>query len=132
MAIPAEDWGELTFGFTAAMQRLDLSWNIPELWSTMDKEEDSVPALHQGEYPSGWLLWRQELNPGWRYMDVDEAWALDRAREGMSFGDICEGLLEWVDEVNVPLRAAGFLRTWVGHGLIIRAITPHQAVISRD
>lgn len=122
MAIPAEDWGGLTFVFTSAMQRLDLSWNIPELWLAMDKGEDSVPELHQGEYPSGWLLWRQGLDPGWRELDVDEAWALDGARQGMNFGAICEGLLEWVDEVNAPLRAAGFLRTWVEHGLIVRAV----------
>ncbi len=117
--IPAQEWAGLSFDFTPAMQRLDLRWNIPELWSALNAGEDSIPELHQGEYPSAWLLWRQKLNPGWRYLDVDEAWALDRAREGMDFGDICEGLLEWVDEFNAPLRAAGFLRTWVGHGLII-------------
>ncbi len=50
----------------------------------------------------GWLLWRQDLVPSWRRLDVDEAWAIDRAREGMCFGGICEGLLEWVDEQNAP------------------------------
>lgn len=114
-----EAWAGLTFEFTPAMQRLDLGWNIPELWSALNKGDDPLPELQQGAYPSAWLLWRQQLIPGWRYLDVDEAWALDRAREGMNFGNICEGLLEWVDEFNAPLRAAGFLRTWVGHGLVI-------------
>ena len=117
--IPAEEWAGLTFDFTPAMQRLDLSWNIPELWSALNDGEEPVPELRKGSIPSAWLLWRQDLSPGWRRLDVDEAWAMDRAMEGMNFGDICEGLLEWVDESNAPLRAAGFLRTWVSHGLLI-------------
>ena len=116
--IPAEDWAGLTFSFTPAMQRLDIDWNIPELWSALNEGAEPLPDLQKGEYPSAWLLWRQELSPGWRRLDVDEAWALDEAGKGMNFGDICEGLLEWVDESNAPLRAAGFLRTWVSHGLV--------------
>lgn len=117
--IPPEQWSGLNFEFTPAMRRLDLRWNIPELWSALNKGLEPVPEQQQGDYVSGWLLWRQELSPRWRYLDVDEAWALDRAAEGMSFGGICEGLLEWVDEFNAPPRAAGFLRTWVDHGLLI-------------
>ncbi|WP_456446666.1 HvfC/BufC N-terminal domain-containing protein [Thiolapillus sp.] len=117
-AMAPEQWPDMRFSFTPALQRLDLEWNIPLLWAALDREDDALPELEQQPYPVGWLLWRQNLNPGWRRLDVDEAWALDRAREGACFADICEGLLEWVDEDHAPMRAAGFLKTWVGHGLI--------------
>jgi len=74
--------------------------------------------LDRQQYPQGWLLWRQELMPGWRCLDVDEAWALDRARKNWPFGDICEGRLEWVDADHAPVRAGRFIKTWVVHGLI--------------
>ena len=63
-------------------------------------------------------MWRYGLDPSWRPLDVDEAWALEQARAGAAFGTLCEGLLEWVDVEHAPLRAAGFLRTWLAHGLL--------------
>jgi len=116
--LPALAWADMRLAFNPAMQRLDLFWNIPQVWAAIDQQADPLPALEEQQFPAGWLLWRQNLAPGWRRLDVDEAWAIDRAREGMSFGDICEGLLEWVDEQHAPLRAAGFIKTWVSHGLI--------------
>lgn len=116
--IPPRDWAPMRLTFISAVQRLDLQWNIPLLWSVLDKEEDPLPELQQQDFPQGWLLWRQQRVPGWRCLDVDEAWALDQARDGQCFGDICEGLLEWVDAQHAPLRAAGFIKTWVSHGLI--------------
>jgi hypothetical protein len=116
--VSPQEWADMCLEFVPAMQRLDLSWNIPLLWSAIDRKEDPMPELEQQGYPVGWLLWRQDLVPGWRRLDVDEAWALDQAREGECFGNICEGLLEWVDEQNAPVRAAGFIKTWVSHRLI--------------
>jgi hypothetical protein len=43
---------------------------------------------------------------------------LGRAASEVSFGDICAGLTEWVDELNAPLRAAGFIARWVADALI--------------
>jgi hypothetical protein len=115
-----QDWVAMRLEMIPALQRLDLRWNIPLLWAALDKEDPSPPDLEQQEYPVAWLLWRQQRVPGWRRLDVDEAWALDQARKGMCFAELCEGLLEWLDEQHAPLRAAGFLKTWVHHGLISR------------
>ncbi len=118
MAIAAQDWPQLHFEFNPAIQRLDLQWNIPQLWSALQDKSRKVPELHENTYPQGWLLWRQQLNPRWRSLDVDEAWAIDQARQGRGFAEICTGLLEWVDAEHAPTRAAGFLRTWVECDLI--------------
>ena len=118
-ALPPESWPGMRLAFIPAMRRLDLEWNIPLLWSALERDEE-LPEPERQEYPRGWLLWRRELTPSWRRLDVDEAWALDRAGEGMCFADLCEGLLEWIDEEHAPRRAAGFLKTWVHDGLVAK------------
>ncbi|RTZ73322.1 MAG: DUF2063 domain-containing protein [Gammaproteobacteria bacterium] len=115
--VPPERWGGLRFTFAPAMQRLDLYWNVPQVWLALDREETPPEASRQ-EVLVTWLVWRQELDPRWRSLEVDEAWALEHALAGGDFATLCEGLLEWVDARHAPLRAAGFLRTWLGHGLI--------------
>jgi hypothetical protein len=54
----------------------------------------------------------------WRSLEVHEAWALEQATNGVSFAQICEGLLEWIDESQVALVGAGFLKQWVSDKLI--------------
>ncbi len=112
-----ERWGFLRFRFAPAMQLLDLRWNVPALWQALDREE-TPPDPERNEVPVVWLIWRQALDPRWRPLEVDEAWALEQARQGAEFATLCEGLLEWVDAANAPLRAASFLRTWLQHGLV--------------
>ena len=56
----------------------------------------------------------------WRSLDVHEAWAIEQATRGVNFAEICEGLLEWVDEQQVALAAAGFLKQWVSDQLLLR------------
>ncbi len=54
----------------------------------------------------------------WRSLDVHEAWAIEQARAGLSFGELCEGILEWVDASQAPLAGAGLLRQWISDGLL--------------
>ncbi len=117
LQVPPERWGLMRFTFAPALQRLDLYWNVPQIWQALERKETPPEALRQ-EIPVVWLVWRQELDPRWRSLEVDEAWALEHALAGGDFAALCEGLLEWVDTQHAPLRAAGFLRTWLSHGLI--------------
>jgi hypothetical protein len=55
----------------------------------------------------------------WRSLEVHEAWALESAVKGANFADICEGLLEWIDEQQVAITAAGFLKQWVSDQLVV-------------
>ncbi len=116
--VPPERWGFLAFGFTPAMELLDLRWNVPDLWQALDRGE-TPPDPEEREVPVVWLVWRQALDPRWRPLEVDEAWALQQALAGADFATLCEGLLEWVDVQHAPLRAASLLRTWLAHGLVV-------------
>lgn len=116
--VPIESWGDIYFQFHPSVSRQDLNWNTPQLWTAIEEESDPIAPI-QHEYPYAWALWRKELLTYYRSLDVDEAWALDRALEGGLFSDLCEGVCEWVDEVNAPARVAGFISQWIEDDLIV-------------
>lgn len=115
--IPMESWGNLQFDFHPSVSRLNFEWNTPQLWAAIDKQSDPVPP-EKLEYPFGWVVWRNDLLNYYRSLDVDEAWALDSARQAGSFESLCEGVCEWVDEEHAPARIAGFLSQWIQDGLL--------------
>ena len=69
-SLAPERWGALRFTFAPAMQRLDLYCNVPQVWLALDREE-TPPESSRQEVPVTWLVWRQELDPRWRSLDVD-------------------------------------------------------------
>jgi hypothetical protein len=115
--VPAAAWPGLSFNFQPAMRWLDLYWNVPLIERALDAGTE-LPLLQRADYPQRWLLWRQDLKTHWRSLEVHEAWAIEQAANGAHFAEICEGLLEWIDEQQVALVAAGFLKQWVSDKLV--------------
>jgi hypothetical protein len=111
-----EAWAELRLRFGAAMQRLDCVWNVPTAWARLEAGEE--PGLELGEGPRPWLLWRADLTTHWRSLTTDEAWALDAAKDGKSFAELCEGLCQWHAPEAVAMQAASYLKLWLNDGLI--------------
>ena len=116
--ISPESWAELGFVLHPSVARLDLEWNVPQLWAAIENETGQIP-FEQAEYPVAWLVWRKQLKTYYRSLDVDEAWALDAVMKGQHFSDICAGVCEWVDEAYAPERVAGFISQWLVDDLII-------------
>lgn len=117
-AVPAEAWPEFRFKFIAALTWLDLHWNVPPIENALNTDTE-VPPKQRAEIPQRWMLWRRDLKIQWRSLEVHEAWALDQAANGANFAAICEGLLEWIDEPQVGLVAAGFLKQWIADQLVL-------------
>ena len=116
---PPESWPELHFSFIPALRWLDLSWNVPLIEAALDQGGE-VPSPEKSEFPLRWLLWRRDYKTYWRSLDVHEAWAIETAANGGSFGAICEGLLEWIDAEQVALIAAGFLKQWIADQMLAK------------
>jgi len=116
--IAPEAWAGLRFTLHSSVARLDMEWNVPQLWSAIEHETGQIP-FEQAKYPIPWLIWRKDLKTYYRSLDVDEAWALDVAMQGHSFSDICAGVCEWVDEAYAPERVAGFIRAWLTEDLVV-------------
>jgi hypothetical protein len=117
-AVPPEEWAVLAPRPVATIRRLDLHFNVPAVWSAVDRGEP-MPALSPEPAARPWLLWRRELSIHWRSLDADEAWALDACAEGATFGDLCDGLCERVGEEHAALRAAGVLKQWLTDGVLV-------------
>jgi hypothetical protein len=119
-AIPPDAWGELRLDLHPSLRRLGVRTNAPVLRRAFNQGQP-LPVPTVADEPSPWLIWRKALETYFRALVPDEAWALDAAHRGASFGDICEGLCDWNDEDRAALRAAGLLRRWLNDGLVTAA-----------
>lgn len=117
-SLAAESWAGLRLTPRVAVQRLDCEWNVPMVWKRLEAGED--PRLEATDGPTAWLLWRAEFNTHWRSLTEDEAWALDAAKDGKSFAELCEGLCQWHAPDSVAMQAASYLKLWLNDGLITR------------
>ncbi len=116
-AVPEQHWPELCFKPHPSLRRMDFQWNVAAFRRAIDEDKDPDPPA-KAESKEGWVMWRKDVDTFWRSMDIDEATAMDAMIEGKNFSEICAGLLEWSDEENVAIRAAGMLKRWVNDGMI--------------
>ena len=71
------------------------------------------------EDESAWLIWRDNFITRFRSMQKDEQLGFDELLKGKDFNDVCEALSTVMDEDDVPLQAASFLKVWITQGLIV-------------
>ena len=116
--VAPEQWAELRFDWHPSVRRLALAWNAPQIWKAVSDEAEP-PEVELNVEPVEWVLWRQELRTYFRSLQPAEVTALEAARRGESFGDLCAALSAQVGEAEAPARAAGFLKDWVESGLIV-------------
>jgi len=115
--IPPESWPDIQFCVHASLHRLNLKWNTVQIWQAVN-EDKQPPEPMQLSASIPWVLWRKELVNQFCSMPEDEAWAMDAVLQGFTFGDMCEGLCQWIDEENAGLRAASLLKGWIQSGLL--------------
>jgi hypothetical protein len=118
--VAPDEWADLRFELHPSVRRLTLAWNAPQIWKAVSDGAD-VPEVAFSPEPVQWLLWRQDLRTYFRSLAAGEAEALEAARGGQSFGELCALLGEEFGEDQAPATAAGFLRDWVESGLLTAA-----------
>ncbi len=119
--LAANAWSGLRFEFQPSVQKLDLLWNVCDIWRAVRKDEP-MPEPELLAERTTVAVWRLDLTVCWRSMPGDEAAALVAAMNNQSFSDVCAGLCDWHDESEVPARGAGILKQWVTDGLIGRLV----------
>ncbi len=143
-ALPPDAWSTLRLTFMPSLRRVTLRHQAPQAWLRHGEVEagelDVPPAADRdslgiaGWLGVDWLIWRTaaDAETQFRSMDPDEAWMIDRAREGMPFPGLCEGLaafapvaddaaIEDADDASgmwAAQRAAGLLRAWIDAGCV--------------
>jgi len=124
-AVDPDSWEQLGFMFHPSLRLLDLSWNTVAVWQAMSRDEDP-PQPAMAEAPIPWLLWRRELTNRFRSLDEAESAALQAARSGEPFGEICAALRVWLPEEEIPLRAATLIGKWTDSGMITECSVSDQ------
>ena len=117
-AIPPDRWAGIRPRLKSAVRRLALEWNVPGLWSAIDRGDAPPPPPARAERAVDWVLWRDDLRVRWRSVEPDEAWALRACAGGEDFGTICAGLSERIGEDGAAFRAAACLKQWAVDGLL--------------
>ncbi|WP_394235586.1 HvfC/BufC family peptide modification chaperone [Pseudomonas anguilliseptica] len=114
----ADDWVNLRVYLTPSVRWLQLQYNTVGMWVAAKAEAD-IPAVVTLSAPLDCLVWRHELVCQYRTLGPDEASALRLLSDGGSFASMCENLVGQHGE-QAPLRAATWLKQWVGEGLLQR------------
>lgn len=121
MHIPPEEWETMRFRAHPSAHLVSLSWNVIPIWLALShNEKPPEPVL--SEDPVCWMFWRQDLVNQFCSLSSDEAYAINAMLQGSTFGEICEGLCQWVDVQNAAMCAASFLKGWIASGLISEII----------
>lgn len=120
--VAPEEWAQLRFQWSPALEMLELEWNVPEIW----KEGPPFPDPELCGTRT-WLIWRRDLQIFFRPLAVPEAAVITASASGQSFGELCELLCEHLPESEASLQAAGYLRGWVQSGLIVSIGEPKDA-----
>ncbi len=111
------DWAQLRFTFHPSVARLALHWNVPALWQALTGDTER-PQTSFSRNAVDWVIWREDFTSYFRSLEPPEGRVLDGALAGWPFGELCEALCESVGEERAPQAAAGYLRTWIGAGMI--------------
>jgi hypothetical protein len=118
MALPAEAWETLSFSPLPSLRRLTLAHEVPQAWQRRSEVDAGSLEVKQAPGPTGWIIWRPELETNFRSLEPDEAVLLDALVEGRSFPEMCEAIAPLIGEDEAPARAAALLRAWVEAGMI--------------
>lgn len=111
-ALSAEKWPELTLILSDSIELATFSWNVADIRRAMDAERNPEALLRHAK-PQRWIISRQDFIVRYRRLDDDEAFALDAAREGKPFAELCDVLSEWHASGDVAMRAAILLKAWI-------------------
>ncbi len=118
--VPPEAWITMRLHIHPSVHRLSLSWNTIQIWQTITDEQ--APPEPQQNPPVDWLFWRNELMSQFASLSEDEAWAIDMVIKQSTFGELCEGLCQWIDEQSAGMHAASLLKGWITAGVIAEVI----------
>ena len=119
--IPPDAWIDMRLTTHPSIHRLSLAWNVAPIWQAIT-EEETPNDPQQNATKMDFVLWRNGLTSQFSSLSEDEAWAIDAMIKGVTFGELCEGLCQWVDEEEAGMHAASLLKGWIMMGFITAVV----------
>ena len=120
-----EDWGTMRLEFIPGASARTLDHNLHAIWQALGAEPFERPDFVL-DTPRGCIVWREDDRPTFLMVDADNVRALNAAKNGSSYGEICMVLAgEDPSEQamhDAAMGAGAMLGQWLNEG-IIRTIT---------
>jgi hypothetical protein len=92
--------------------------NVAALWTGITEAAPPPPA--RLDMPRALAVWRRDVSPMFRSLSPRESMALDLARAGAAFGEICAMLADHhTDPDAAAAEAGGFLAGWLGDQIVV-------------
>jgi len=137
--VEPEAWAEIPLRLVPAVRLLALEWPVHEFQRALRSgsvdeprgsgaseglrlpERDRSPEqaatpVDLSPRTTRLCVWRREERVFQRALEPLEAAALEHAREGVRFGELCELAARHLGDVEAPAHAAGWLASWLqGH-----------------
>ncbi|GAC1581079.1 MAG: hypothetical protein NVS3B5_15010 [Sphingomicrobium sp.] len=110
-------WPTLCFSLRACVRRFESQTNAIEWWRAANGLV-ARPSELTATQPAQWLIWRRGVTTLFRSLDSREADMLDQARDGATFGLMCEHMASAVGAAESPQRTASLLRGWLAEQII--------------
>jgi len=111
------DWDRARFNLVPTLSTYLFATNACAIWSAIAVGSEPPPAVLLDE-PVCVALWRHGLTPMFRTLPQLEAIALEMAREGRDFGQICSSIVEIAGPSDGLQRAGEYLAGWLQSGII--------------
>lgn len=116
-ALSPDSWPTMTLRFHPSVHLFKCSWNSVEIWQAL-KQEKEPPKAHS-QPNCNWLLWRNPARLS-EFASLNQAQNafLETALGGKNFAEMCEVLLQFVDERDVSLLAVQTLTELINAGAV--------------
>lgn len=108
--IPQEDWADMHFTLHPSTKLFTFAWNVVPIWLAA-LQNTEIPATEQTTCHA--VIWRKGIQPYYYPLNQQDFWVLQALQEGKSFGEVCNGLLQWFPEDQVATHAVSLLLRWL-------------------
>ena len=116
-----EDWASLTLEFVPGVVARTLEHDLHAMWQALGSQGFERPQTELAER-RGCIVWREGERPTFLMVDAANAQALNAAKSGMAYAEICVMLAgEGADEQalqDAAMAAGAMLGQWLGEGLL--------------
>lgn len=117
------DFETLRFTLGPALASRQVAHDIPALWRSLTGGEDPPQNLALGAR-AGLVVWREGLRPVFRLVETVEQECLEAVADGLSFGQVCELLVEQLGEEAGVRYSGEMLGRWLANGWLGRIGLP--------
>ena len=120
---PPEESPRFVFAFHPSLVVLDLAAGTLAAYGASDDETAEGQGEARPPVPDAGVetvaVWRRQDESAYRELEPDEFLALNEARDGRAFGDICQmAAFQHAGEI-APERLAQFLASWFEDGMVV-------------